>query len=163
MAFVIRDPYLFISSSTVMTTGIVAALAVISAVATRHEPTGRVLVRCAAPLALVFVYFGVGSLALSSEILVRFHAAIPFETETQFVSGLGHLVVGTAGALVAFRLAMRASPRWLLANAIALLYWTLQIALLDPPWFSFQGQGELMRTAAFATIAALTLATTPTA
>jgi hypothetical protein len=60
---------------------------------------------------------------------------------------------------MAWRLAAGGRPRWLRANAIALLYWALQIVILDPPWFSFQGQGELVRTAALSTIAALTLAT----
>lgn len=160
IGFVLRDPYLFISSSTVMTTAVVAALVVLSLIASRNDAVRRVLVRSAAPLVLVFGYFGIGSLALSLEILVRFHSVIPFETETQFISGLGHLLVGSAGMLVALRLARQSSPRWLLANAIALLYWALQVAVLDPPWLSFQGQGALMRTAAFAAIAALTLATT---
>jgi hypothetical protein len=159
VAFVLRDPYLFISSSTVMTTAILAVLVFLSVLSLRVAPLSRALERPAAALALVFAYFGLGSLALSTEILVRFHAAIPVETETQFVSGLGHFAVGAAGALMAWRLAAGGRPRWLLANAIALLYWTLQIVILDPPWFSFQGQGESMRTAALATIAALTLAT----
>jgi hypothetical protein len=159
VAFVLRDPYLFISSSTVMTTTIFAAVAVLSVLSLRVTPLNRVLRRPAAVLALVFAYFGLGSLALSVEILVRFHAAIPVETETQFVSGLGHFSIGAAGALMAWRLAAGGRPRWLLANAIALLYWALQIVILDPPWFSFQGQGQLVRTAALAAIAALTLAT----
>jgi hypothetical protein len=160
LGFVVHHPYLFVSSSTVMTTGIVTALALLSILSTRMPVVRRVLVRSAPTLALMFAYFGLGSLALSAEILFRFHDAIPVETETQFVSGLGHLGIGALGALIAVRLASGARPRWLLANAIALLYWTLQIAVLDPPWFSFQGQGEVMRLAAFATIAALALATT---
>jgi hypothetical protein len=159
IAFVLRDPYLFISSSTVMTTTIFATLAVLRLLSLRVTRLNGVLQRPAAVLAFVFAYFGLGSLALSLEILVRFHAAIPVETETQFVSGLGHFAVGAAGALMAWRLAAGGRPRWLRANAIALLYWALQIVILDPPWFSFQGQGELVRTAALSTIAALTLAT----
>ena len=159
VAYVLGNPYLFISSSTVMTTGLVVGAVAMSMVP-RTAPTLRL---AAPPLAVVLVYFGVGSMALATEILLRFHYTIPMETETQFVSGIGHLAVGAAGALMAWRLASRGRPRWLLANAIALLYWALQLVILDPPWFSFQGQGELMRTAAFATIAALTLATTLTA
>jgi hypothetical protein len=159
LGFVVGHPYLFISSSTAMTTGIVASLAVLSLASLRVDPLRRALAGPAATLALVFAYFGVGSLALSVQILVRFHAAIPIETEIQFVSGLGHLAVGAAGALIALRLTTGERPRWLLANAIALLYWTVQIAVLDPPWFSFQGQGQLIRTLAFGVIAALTLAT----
>ena len=160
VTFVFRDPHLFVSSSTVMTTGIIAALALLSLPRLRIAPVHRLLVRSAAALALVFAYFGLGSLALSLEILVRFHDAIPSETETQFASGLGHLAIGAGGALIAWRLAASARPRWLLANAIALLYWALQIVILDPPWFSFQGQAGLMRTAAFAAIAALAFVTT---
>jgi len=159
LAFVLRDPYLFISSSTVMTTGVVGLLGLLSLLSPRVARVRRLLVRSAATLTLVFVYFGIGSLALSAEILLRFHDAIPVETETQFVSGLGHLAVGAAGAFIAWRQATRGRPRWLLANAMALLYWTLQLLILDPPWLSFQGQAALMRTAAFAAIAALTLLT----
>ena len=158
-AFVLGDPYLFISSSTVMTTAIFAALVVLAVLSIRVTPLNGVLQRSAPVLALVFSYFGLGSLALSVEILVRFHAAIPVETEIQFVSGLGHFAIGAAGALMAWRLAADGRPRWLLANAIALLYWALQIVILDPPWFSFQGQGELVRTAALATIAAFAFVT----
>jgi hypothetical protein len=125
----------------------------------RVPATHWMLVRSAPTLTLVFSYFGIGSLVLSLQILLRFHGAIPLETETQLVSGIGHLAVGAAGALLAGRLVGRRRPDWLLANAIALLYWALQIGLLDPPWFKFQGQGELVRTVAYASIALLTLGT----
>jgi hypothetical protein len=159
LAFVIRQPYLFISSSTVITTTIVGVVAVLSLTSPRVPAVRRVLVRSAPTLALVFAYFGLGSLVLSAEILVRFHDSIPVETETQFLSGLGHLAIGAAGTLIAWRLAAGERPQWLLANAIALLYWALQIVVLDPPWFSFQGQGDAVRIAALGTIAALTLGT----
>jgi hypothetical protein len=160
VTFVLRDPYLFISSTTAMTTAIFAALALLSVASLRVARLRRLLECPAATLALVFAYFGIGSLVLSAEILIRFHAAIPVETETQFVSGLGHLAIGAAGAVIAWRVAAGGRPHWLLANAVALLYWALQILILDPPWFSFQGQGELVRTVALAAIAALALLTT---
>ena len=159
LVFLVHDPYLFISSSTVMTTTLVGGLAVLTLVSWRVPALRRTLSRSGATLALVFVYFGLGSLALSTEILIRFHDAIPMETETQFVSGLGHLTVGGAGAFIAWRLAAGCQPRWLVANAIALLYWALQLLILDPPWFAFQGQEQLVRTAAFALIAALAFGT----
>jgi hypothetical protein len=159
LGYLIRDPYLFISSSTVMTSALVAALAVLTLASWRMPSLRRALGRGGASLALVFGYFGLGSLALSTEILIRFHDTIPFETETQFVSGLGHLAVGAIGALIGWRLAAGRRPRWLLANAIALLYWALQLLVLDPPWFAFQGQGSLVRTTAFGLIGALALGT----
>ena len=159
VGLLLRDPHLFISSSTVMTTGLVAGLALLWLASWRVETVRRALSRSGATLALIFAYFGIGSIALSTEILIRFHDVIPLETETQFVSGLGHLAVGAAGVLIACRLTVGGRPRWLLANAIALLYWALQLIILDPPWFSFQGQGALMRTAALAVIALLALAT----
>jgi hypothetical protein len=159
LVFLVHDPYLFISSSTVMTTTLVGGLAVLTLVSWRVPAVRRTLSRSGASLALVFAYFGLGSLALSTEILIRFHDAIPLETETQFVSGLGHLAVGATGAFIAWRLAAGRQPRWLLANAIALLYWALQLVILDPPWFAFQGQEQLVRTAAFALIATLAFGT----
>jgi len=159
LVFLVHDPYLFISSSTVMTTALVAGLALLTLVSWRVPALRHALSRSGASLALVFAYFGLGSLALSTEILIRFHDAIPFETETQFVSGLGHLAIGATGAFIAGRLAAGRRPRWLLANAIALLYWALQLVILDPPWFAFQGQEQLVRTAAFALIATLAFGT----
>jgi hypothetical protein len=158
LGYVLRDPYLFISSSTVMTSALVTALALLAAAAIRLRVARGALARLAGPLVLVFAYFGLGSLVLSLEILVRFHAELPFETETQLVSGVGHLVLGAIGALIALPFA-RGHTDWLLAHAVALLYWTLQVLVLDPPWFAFQGQHELIRLAALATLAAGTLLT----
>jgi hypothetical protein len=159
LLFLVHDPYLFISSSTVMTATLVGGLAVLTLVSWRVPALRRALSRSGASLALVFAYFGLGSLALSTEILIRFHDAIPLETETQFISGLGHLAVGATGAFIAWRLAAGRQARWLLANAVALLYWALQLVILDPPWFAFQGQEGLVRTAAFALIATLAFGT----
>jgi hypothetical protein len=130
VTFVFRDPHLFVSSSTVMTTGIIAVLALLSLPPLRVAPVHRLLVRSAAPLALVFAYFGLGSLALSLD-----PRSIPR------------------------RHPERDRDSVLLADAIALLYWALQIVILDPPWFSFQGQAQLMRTAAFAAIVGVAFAT----
>ena len=163
VGFLVRDPYLFISSSTVMTSTLAGGLAVLALASRRVPALRRALGRCGPALVLVFAYFGLGSFLLSTEILIRFHNTIPFETETQFVSGLGHLVVGATGAAIAWRLGARPRSRWPLANAISLLYWSLQLVILDPPWFSFQGQGPLVRTAAFALIAALAFGTTAVA
>lgn len=158
LGYVLRDPYLFISSSTVMTSALVAALALLAAVALRLPAAREALARLAGPLVVVFAYFGLGSLVLSLEIFVRFHATLPFETETQLVSGIGHLVLGATGAAIAYPFA-RERTDWLLAHAVALLYWTLQILVLDPPWFAFQGQHELIRLAALATLAVATMVT----
>src|SRR5207247_10502963 len=93
LAYVLGNPYLFISSSTVMTTGLVLGAVAVSMVP-RSAPIMRVV---APPLAMLLVYFGVGSLVLASEILVRFHDTIPDATETQFASGLGHRLEASAG------------------------------------------------------------------
>src|SRR5439155_16174102 len=45
VSFVLRDPYLFISSSTVMTTGVVGLLGLFSLLSTRVPRVRRLLVR----------------------------------------------------------------------------------------------------------------------
>src|SRR2546428_7611706 len=92
LAYVLGNPYLFISSSTVMTTGLVIGAVAVSMIP-RSAPVMRVV---APPLAMLLVYFGVGSLVLATEILVRFHASIPDATATQFASGVGHLLEAAA-------------------------------------------------------------------
>src|SRR3989442_3130323 len=113
--YVLGNEFLFISSSTVMTTGLL-----IGAVATTVVPRGGFAVRVAAPsLAMVLVYFGIGSMVLATEILVRFHAAIPDATETQFASGIGHLVAAAAGGAVLFRHLRPPSRRgWFVPDAV---------------------------------------------
>src|SRR2546430_9326870 len=89
-------------------------------------------------LAVILAYVGVGSFALSVEILARFHSAIPVETEVQFVSGIGHLVVALVGlAVLSSHLRRNTATAWLWAHTIALAYWTFQVEVLPPPWFSF--------------------------
>jgi hypothetical protein len=138
-AYVFGNPHLFISSTTVMTTGLLLG-AVLVSVLPRRTP---VLRRIAPTLAVILTYFGLGSIILSTQILIRFHDTIPNETEIQFVSGLGHLVeaaIGIALLLPYLRGRMRAD--WLWGNTLALAYWTFQVAVLTPPWFAFQGQRE---------------------
>ena len=143
--YVFGNPWLFISSTTVMTSGLL-----IGAVVAAALPQRSALLRRIAPtLALILAYFGVGSFLLSVEIVLRFHDSIAYETEVQFVSGLGHLVVAAVGvALLWSYLRERPSREWLAAHNIALGYWTFQLAVLTPPWFSFQGQRELITMAA---------------
>src|SRR5206468_12164274 len=67
----------------------------------------------------------------------RFHAAIPDETETQFVSGLGHLVEAAVAIALLIPFARRHTMTdWLWAHTVALTYWTFQVAVLTPPWFA---------------------------
>jgi hypothetical protein len=145
VGYVFGNPLLFISSTTVMTTGLI-----IGAVAATMLPQRTAVLRRVAPtLALILTYFGIGSFLLSLEIVLRFHHAIPYETEVQFVSGLGHLVEAAIGlALLRSYLRHRGGRDWLVAHNVALAYWTFQLAVLTPPWFSFQGQRELITTAA---------------
>ena len=139
IAYVFGNPYLFISSTTVMTSGLLVGAVIVSALPQRTH-----LLRRGAPtLVLILGYFGLGSIVLSSEILLRFHAAIPDETETQFVSGLGHLVEAAVAIALLIPFARRHTMTdWLWAHTVALTYWTFQVAVLTPPWFAFQGQRE---------------------
>jgi hypothetical protein len=145
LGYVLGNPYLFISSSTVMTTGLVLGTAAMSIVP-RSAPALHLV---APPLAAVLAYFGVGSIVLATEILVRFHAVIPDAAETQFTSGLGHLVAAAIGIAILFP-HLRRRPRrvWIAANAIAVGYWTAHVIVLTPPWFAFQGQLDVVRAAA---------------
>jgi hypothetical protein len=147
VGYLFGNPWLFISSSTVMTTGLILA----AVVATALPQRGMLLRRIAPSLALLLAYFGVGSLVLSLQILIRFHDSIPYETEVQFVSGIGHLIEAAVGiALLAPYLRHRTAREWLTGHNVALGYWTFQIAVLTPPWFSFQGQRQLILGAALA-------------
>ncbi len=150
IAYVLGNPYLFISSSTVMTTGLV-----IGAVALVTVPRGAPVLRLVAPpLAMLLAYFGIGSIVLATEILVRFHGAIPDATETQFASGVGHLLGAAAGVAFLYPHLRRRSRRvWVAANAGASAYWTAQVLVLTPPWFAFAGQLDAVRAVALAALA----------
>ena len=150
LAYVLGNPYLFISSSTVMTTGLIAGAFAL----TMLRPTAPTL-RVAAPsLSLVLLYFGIGSMALATEILLRFHDVLPDATETQFASGVGHLLEAAVGiAILVPQLRRRSRRAWITANAVAVGYWTAQVAVLTPPWFAFAGQLELTRSFAFGALA----------
>ncbi len=151
VAYVLGNPFLFISSSTVMTTGLVIGAVAVSLVP-RSAPVMRVV---APPLAMLLVYFGIGSMVLATEILVRFHATIPEATETQFASGIGHFLEAAAGiAILSAHLRRRRRRTWIVANAVAVAYWAAHVAVLTPPWFAFQGQLEVVRAAALAALAA---------
>ena len=151
LGYVLGNPFLFISSSTVMTTGLV-----LGAVAMSLVPRSAPVLRIAAPtLAMVLAYLGLGSMVLATEILVRFHAAIPEATETQFASGIGHLVEAIAGVAILFpHLRRRSRHTWIVANAVAVAYWMAQVLILTPPWFAFQGQLDVVRLFALATLVA---------
>ena len=151
LAYILGNPYLFISSSTVMTTGLVLGAVAVSMVP-RSAPVMRLV---APPLAMLLVYFGVGSIVLATEILIRFHASIPDATETQFASGIGHFLEAAAGAAVLIpHLRFRSRRTWIVANAVAVVYWSAHVIVLTPPWFAFQGQLEVVRAAALGTLAA---------
>jgi hypothetical protein len=151
VAYVLGNPFLFISSSTVMTTGLILGAVAVSMVP-RTQPVMRVV---APPLAMLLVYFGVGSMILATEILVRFHDAIPDATETQFTSGIGHLLEAAAGiALLVPQLRRRSRRTWIVANAVAVIYWAAQVVVVTPPWFAFQGQLEIIRAAALGALGA---------
>jgi hypothetical protein len=151
VAYILGNPYLFISSSTMMTTGLVVGAVAVSMVP-RSAPIMRVV---APPLAMLLVYFGLGSLLLATEILVRFHDTIPNETETQFASGVGHLLEAAVGfAILTPHLRSRSRRTWIVGNAVAVGYWSAHVLVLTPPWFAFQGQLEVVRAAALGTLGA---------
>jgi hypothetical protein len=151
LGYVLGNPYLFISSSTVMTTGLL-----IGAVAVSMVPRSAPVMRVVAPsLAMLLVYFGAGSLVLATEIFVRFHDSIPEATETQLASGVGHFLEAAAGvAVLTSHLRARSRLTWIVANAVAVCYWTAHVIVLTPPWFAFQGQLEVIRAAALGALAA---------
>ena len=152
IAYVLGDPYLFIGSTTVMTAGLIAASGVLGAAtlaggfaAGLGGPAERALDWLAPKLALVLAYFGIGSMALATEILIRFGEDIPYETATQFRSGIGHLIIAAAGVLLLRgRLRGLSARCWAEANFWALAYFTVHVQVLTPPWFEFQGQLELV-------------------
>lgn len=151
VTYVLSNPFLFISSSTVMTTGLLVGAVAVSMVP-RSAPVMRVV---APPLVMLLAYFGVGSFVLATEILVRFHDSIPEATETQFASGVGHFLEAAAGiAILTPHLRRRARRTWIVANAVAVAYWAAHVAVLTPPWFAFQGQLEVIRAAALGALAA---------
>lgn len=88
---------------------------------------------------------GVGSMALATEILVRFHGGDPIGTEIQFRSGIGHLAVAAIGILLLLsRLRGQDLRAWLDAHFWALAYLTVQVLVFTPPWFDFQFQRHLV-------------------
>jgi hypothetical protein len=134
-----------------MTTGLVLGAVAVSMVP-RSAPVMRVV---APPLAMLLVYFGAGSMILATEILIRFHDSIPDATETQFASGIGHLLEAAAGiAVLTPHLRARSRLTWIVANALAVAYWAAHVVVLTPPWFAFQGQLEVIRAAALGALAA---------
>jgi hypothetical protein len=163
LEYVLGHPHLFIGSTTVMTTGLVVAIGLVSAVAVTggavFPPAARTserLLDWVAPrFALVLAWFGVGSMVLATEILLRFHAVFPEGTEMQFRSGLGHLAVAAIGiALLRPRLRRLAPRAWIEAHFWALAYLTFHVMVLTPPWFDFMFQGDLVRAVAQGTLAA---------
>lgn len=157
LGYLLSHPHLFIGSTTVMTTGLVVGVGLTAAFAAVGAPAApglagtvdRVLAWLAPKLALALVWFGVGSMILATEILIRFHQAFPDGTEMQFRSGLGHLGIATIGiALLRSRLRERTPREWVEAHFWALTYMSVHVVLLTPPWFDFMFQGELVRAVA---------------
>src|SRR5438046_5690189 len=151
LAYVLGNPYLFISSSTVMTTGLVLGAVAVSMVP-RSAPVMRVV---APPLAMLLVYFGVGSMILATEILVRFHDSIPDATETQFASGVGHLLEAAAAiAVLSPHLRARSRVAWTVADIVPVGYWAPHVLVLPPPRFALPGPRGAARAAALGAPAA---------
>jgi hypothetical protein len=157
VGYILSHPHLFIGSTTVMTIGLVMGVGLATAFAAVGSPASprlaataeRLLSWLAPKLALALAWFGLGSMILATEILIRFHQVFPDGTEMQFRSGLGHLVVASIGiVLLRSRLARRTRREWVEAHFWALSYLSLHVVLLTPPWFDFMFQGELVRAVA---------------
>lgn len=147
--YVLSNPYLFISSSTVMTTGLILAAALVGGLAFLTGRGRSVLHQAGPSLAVLLAYFGVGSLALSLQIYLRFNGDIPGPVGIQLQSGLAHFAEALLGlALLAAYLRGRTRREWLTAHFVALSYWLAHVVVLTPPWFEFQGQRELILGAA---------------
>jgi hypothetical protein len=162
VAYVLGHPHLFIGSTTVMTTGLVAAVGLASAVAAAGgsfappvaRTSDRLLGWLAPRFALVLAWFGIGSMVLATEILIRFHDVFPEGTEMQFRSGLGHLIVAAIGiGLLRSRLSRIAARTWVESHFWALAYLAFHVMVLTPPWFDFMFQGELVRSVTQGTLA----------
>jgi hypothetical protein len=160
VSYVLSHPYLFIGSTTVMTAGLVVGVGLASAFTAVGAPASpglagmveRLLDWLAPRLALVLAWFGIGSMVLATQILMRFHHVFPDGTEMQFRSGLGHLLVSVIG-IALLRSRLRRTPRqWVEAHFWTLAYLILHVVLLTPPWFDFMFQGELVRSVAQGTL-----------
>ena len=150
VGYLLGNPLLFISSTTVMTTGLILGAVMVTALPQRSAILGRI----APTLAIILAYFGVGSFTLATQIILRFHDDWAYGTEIQFVSGVGHLIEAAIGiAILSPHLRRHTRRDWLWAHTIALTYWLFQIAVLTPPWFDFQGQHDLVMTAALVAMA----------
>lgn len=145
VAYAIANPVAFVTRGTVMTTSLLIAAVVVSVLPRRST----LLHRTAPSLALVLFYFGLGSILLAVEIILRFHGAFPHETEVQLVSGITHLALAVVGVAVLWP-HLRDHPRieWLWAHTIALAYWAFHVTVLTPEWFTFKGQRDIARVGA---------------
>src|SRR3954470_1840701 len=96
VGYLFSNPLLFISSTTVMTTGLIIA----AVAATALPQHSRILGGVAPTLAIILAYFGIGSFTLATEIILRYHGEWAYGTEVQFVSGVGHLIEAAIGLAV---------------------------------------------------------------
>lgn len=148
--YLVSNPDLFIHSSTVVTSALVLAVFALRIAAALSRGSararlGRFFMVVSPTVALLLLYFGIGAMALSTEILLRFHDTIPLTTEVQLRSGAGHLLIGLIGVMALFPWLRRRTGRaWLFANLGAVAYWAFQVVVLTPPWFSFQGQRRVV-------------------
>lgn len=139
--YLVGNPWLFVHQTTVMTVAVIVILDLL--ILTGQT---RWLVARLAPLALlILAVFGLGALALSVEIWIRFHPSIPVPADIQLVSGVGHFVAAGVLAVPLLLASIRGETnRWLAAAWATVLYYQIQVVFFEPPWFSFQGQRLLI-------------------
>lgn len=152
--YVFGNPYLFIGSSTVITSTLISLVLLIRLLVplclkfgsvTRAASLSNLLLRVAPTMGFLLFYFGSVSMLLSLEIFWRFHTLIPEETETQLRSGAGHILLAGLGILLLLPYLRRRSVRtYLVGNILALSYWSVNVQLITPPWFHFQDQGDVV-------------------
>ena len=145
VTYALAHPYPFLARGTVVTTALLIGVAVLSVLPGRSRSVRRI----APSVAAILVYFGLGSFALASEIILRFHSSAPHETEVQFVSGMSHLTLAVVGLALLYRhLGHHTRVEWLWAHTVAVAYWTFIVTVFTPEWFTFKDQQETLRVAA---------------
>ncbi len=156
ITYAFAHPYSFITRPTVMTLSLLIAMVGVGVVR-RRSPF---LHRIAPSVSVILIYFGIGSLAVATQFLLRYHDAYTHWTEVQLVSGFTHLIGASAGVVLLHgHLRGRTRAEWMRANTVALAYWAGYLALVMPEWFTFDDQGEVIRAVTLgilAVIAAIT-------
>ena len=141
------NPALFVHQTTVSTATLGMIILGLHLGGRRIRQLRPLLAVIAPTVVVISVIVAVGVLALATEIFLRFYWNIdrPSVVATQFLSGIGHFVLFGSFAWILRSWWISASKRArATARMAAGLYLCLQVQYFEPPWFSFQGQRELV-------------------